>query len=378
MISSNNMPFSERVIGFSTGAIAKGDFRRALYWLKRSHVSAVELSALREGELPELMRSLGELDLQGYAYVSVHAPTKFDEIQERDAIGLLEAAASNNLPIVVHPDTILSPDLWKPFGSLLLIENMDKRKPMGRTASELRLSFDVLPDAGLCFDVAHARQFDPSMIESAQILREFKCRLREVHASGVTTRSVHAPISEAASSAFSSVAHLIPETVPIILESPVDESGIAEEIECARAAFSPWLSRLRADIDDVLDLKVESLRKYQAENFFKILKITNTSFSDFEAVISHLPTGGAFSPGDVLLTARDLLARLSDDQKIHLRGYVYRRLLELAREYPDLMTTKLRNSLEGIAVEEQKNCDSKREEQTPNQTKQIAGTAQPR
>jgi len=333
------MHSSEHIIGFSTGAIAKGDFRRALDSLSKKHVPAVELSALREHELPELMRALRTLDLRGYSYVSVHAPTKLDQTKETDAVRMLEAAASLNLPIVVHPDTILSPNLWKPFGSLLLIENMDKRKPMGRTASELKASFDTLPDAGLCFDVAHARQVDPSMIESAHILHEFGNRIREIHASAVTTRSVHAPISEAACSAFSSVAHLIPEAAPIILESPVDECMIPEEINCARIAFSPWLSRLRADIDDVLDLKIESLRRHQAENFFQNLQMTNISLADFEAVISHLRSGGAFSPGDVLLGARDMLDRLSDEQKFQLRDHLYRRVKELAREYPDLRST---------------------------------------
>jgi len=168
-----------------------------------------------------------------------------------------------------------------------------------------------LPEAGLCFDVAHARQVDPSMIESAQILRDFQGRLREIHASGVTTRSVHAPISDAARSAYSSIAHLIPETVPIILESPVEETMISAEINFARTAFSPWLERLRTDIDDVLDTKVECLRKQQAENFFKMLQLTHLKLDDFEAVMSHLPTGGAFNHGDILFSARDLLERLS-------------------------------------------------------------------
>src|SRR5271169_4744734 len=194
------MPSSKRIIGFSTGAIAKGDFRRALDSLRKTHVSAVELSALREQELPELASSLKDLDLRGFTYVSVHAPTKFDQLKEKDGIRLLESAASRGLPIVVHPDAIHSIDLWRSFGSLLLIENMDKRKAIGRTAAELKNSFDVLPLAGLCFDVAHARQVDPSMVESAQILRDFKDRVREVHASGVTTRSVHGAISSAAGS----------------------------------------------------------------------------------------------------------------------------------------------------------------------------------
>lgn len=332
------MASSERIIGFSTGAIAKGDFRRALSVLKNSHVLAIELSALREHELPELSRALPDMDLTGFEYVSVHAPTNFANLQEPDVVRLLEPAATRRFPIVVHPDTIHLPDLWKPFGPLLLVENMDKRKPIGRTTSELSAIFDRLPQARLCFDVAHARQVDPSMIESAQILKAFRERLQEVHASGVTTRSVHGLISAAASSAYRSVAHLVPETVPVILESPVDESMIQAEIDFARDAFSPWLDRLRADIDDVLDMKIETLRKAQAESFLRILRRTHVTFNDhdFEKVISHLPSGGAFAPADMLSTAHDLLNKLSESQKTRLKSYLYDRLRELAREYPDL------------------------------------------
>jgi hypothetical protein len=330
------MPFSERIIGFSTGAIAKGDFRRALDALTKTPARGVELSALRQEELPALAGALKDLDLHQFEYVSVHAPTRFDELKEDDAVRLLQSAVSRGFPVVVHPDAIHSMDLWRSFGSLLLIENMDKRKPIGRSAAELKESFAALPEAGLCFDVAHARQVDPSMIESQQILRDFKDRIREVHASGVTTRSVHGAISRAAGSAYGSVAHLIPENVPIILESPVEEAMIAEEIDFARNTFSPWLKRLCTDIDDVLDLKVESLRKYQAENFFRVLQTTRITLRDFEGVISHLPTGGPYNPGDVLFSTHDLLDRLSESEKAQLKEHLLRRVRDLAREYPDL------------------------------------------
>jgi hypothetical protein len=329
------MPSSERIIGFSTGAIAKGDFRQALTLLRNALVGAVELSALREHELPELMASLLQLDLSRFSYVSVHAPTKFNELREEDVVQLLKAAVDLRLSIIVHPDTIQSPKLWRSIGRLLLIENMDKRKHMGRTVSELRVVFEALPEAGLCFDVAHARQVDPSMIESAQMLREFHDRLREVHASGVTTRSFHGPISTAARLAFGSIAHLIPETVPIILESPIDKSMIQEEIKFARSTFFPF-ERLCTDIDDVFDLKSPPLRRVQAENFLSILQMTNSCLSDFEDVINHLPTGEAFRLGGVFVGASDLLATLSEDKRYELKRHLLDRVRKLARDCPDL------------------------------------------
>jgi hypothetical protein len=241
------MDFSERVIGFSTGAIAKGDFHLALGLLRSAHVTAVELSALREHELLALAPALRDIDLSGFVYVSVHAPTNLNDLHEREVVELLEGAASLGLPIVVHPDTIQSPDLWRPLEPSLLIENMDKRKPVGRTLSELKTIFAVFPRAGFCFDVAHARQVDPTMIESALMLREFSGRLREVHVSGVTTRSIHGLISTAAAFAYSSVADLIPNRVPVILESPVNESMIQDEISFAQQTLSSGFERIRAE-----------------------------------------------------------------------------------------------------------------------------------
>ena len=34
---------------------------------------------------------LGSLDLRGYAYVSVHAPTNLEQIKESEAVRMLEA-----------------------------------------------------------------------------------------------------------------------------------------------------------------------------------------------------------------------------------------------------------------------------------------------
>ena len=330
------MPYSERIIGFSTGAIAKGDFRFALDVLKRARVSAIELSALREEELPDLSRSLRQLDLGPFEYVSVHAPARFVRFQEQEVVRLLEPVAALRRPIVVHPDTIKCPELWRGFGNMLLIENMDKRKPIGRTSEELATFFDSLPEAGFCFDVAHARQIDPTMMEAGQLLRTFGQRIQEVHASGVSTRSTHGPISAAASFAYSNIAALIPPSVPIILESPIQEDSILDEISFARNAFSPWLERLRSDIDDVFDLRIEALRRTQVENFLKSLQLTNIKLNDFESVVSQLPSGGGYGSGDVFLDARDLLNRLSESQRLQLREYLFDRIRRLALEFPDL------------------------------------------
>ena len=55
--------------------------------------------------------------------------------------------------------------------------------------------------------------------------------------SEVNSRSTHDPLSGAAIDAFRAVASLIPENIPIILESPVREEDINREMEQARLAL---------------------------------------------------------------------------------------------------------------------------------------------
>ncbi len=228
-----------RPIGFSTGALAKGDFRRALRLLSGFCVNAVELSALRIDELEPLIRALPTLDLNSFDFVSIHSPSRFDRKLEASVVDTLVNLVPPVFPIVVHPDVVFTPKLWAELGSRLLIENMDKRKPIGRSVSELACLFHELPQAGFCFDIGHARQVDPSMTESVLLLHEFGNRLVEVHISEVNTSSRHDPISMNAVRAFQYIASYIPETIPVIIESLIDEgqSDILTERESAQIAL---------------------------------------------------------------------------------------------------------------------------------------------
>lgn len=224
-------------IGFSTGALARGDVQRGLALLRGKTANAVELSALRQNELPVLVHLLSDLDLDQFDYISVHAPSALEPEYENIALDLLAAVQQRNWPIIVHPDAMHRMADWNRFGELLYVENMDIRKPVGQTASDLAAIFTVLPKACLCFDIGHARQVDPTMSEAAQILLQFGDRLRQVHISEVNAQSKHDPISLEAVMAFRRVAGLIPSAVPIILESRVDETEIQREIDNAIRAL---------------------------------------------------------------------------------------------------------------------------------------------
>lgn len=228
-----------RAIGFSTGALARGDFAKALQMLAGKNVNAVELSALRQEELAPLVKQLDRLDLGAFTYIAFHAPSAMEPAFEKVALELLSQVVPRKWPIIVHPDAMHHPTDWGRLGDCLCIENMDKRKPIGQTAKDLPSIFETLPNASLCFDIGHARQVDPTMGEASAILRLFGERIQQLHVSEVNTQSKHDCLSLESMLAFRRVAHLIPTDVPIILESRVEESEIEEEIQNALGALNP-------------------------------------------------------------------------------------------------------------------------------------------
>jgi hypothetical protein len=197
----------------------------------------VELSALRAAELPALVAAIPALDLRGYLHVSIHAPSQFVPEEEPRVVRMLRELTERGFPVIVHPDVIRSVNLWRAFGATLWIENMDKRKPVGRSAAEMATIFELLPEAGFCFDLAHARQFDPSMAETKRILARHGARMREIHLSEVSTASRHTRLSFGAIQDFKEIAHRIPPELPIVIESPVPEDAILGEVARARDAL---------------------------------------------------------------------------------------------------------------------------------------------
>jgi hypothetical protein len=226
-----------RPVGFSTGALAKGDFRRALERLRATDATAVELSALRAAELAPLLAALDDLDLAPFRHVSVHAPGRFPARDEPALVETLGPIAERGWPVVLHPDAIHDPSAWEALGPLLLIENMDRRKP-GRTAAELAPLLARLPEAGLCLDLAHARQVDPTMGEAERLIERFGDRLRAIHLSELDDRGEHHRLSPASEDAFRPLARRLPAGVPVILESPFRQEDPAGELAAARSLLA--------------------------------------------------------------------------------------------------------------------------------------------
>jgi hypothetical protein len=227
-----------RPVGFSTGALAKGDFQRGLA-LQRGHtgVCAVELSALRDHELQPLVDGVGALDLVGFRYVSVHAPSKLGTLGEHEVFERL-AVLPPEWPIVAHPEILLTPALWRTLGPRLCLENMDNRKTRGRTVAELRELFAEYPEATFCLDVGHARQIDPTMAVALRMLLEFGARLVQVHVSSVGPLGEHMHVGATTRWAFERIARRVPWECPLIIESVVAPTAIGRELEAVGRAFA--------------------------------------------------------------------------------------------------------------------------------------------
>jgi len=225
------------MIGFSTGALALGDFRKALVLMAGKNLPAVELSALRVAELPDLIDAIPFLGLREFRYVAVHAPSSFDVDQEIEIVGLLRQIRPE-WKIILHPDTIHNPECWRVFGDQLLLENMDRRKPDGRSAEELARWFEKLPSAQLCFDLAHAQQLDTTMTESYVILKRFGERLGQIHISQLDSSSHHRPLSVGSVRAYSEISWLFPPDVPFIIESRVSPEEMDREVQRVEEVLS--------------------------------------------------------------------------------------------------------------------------------------------
>jgi sugar phosphate isomerase/epimerase len=226
-----------RHIGFSTGALALSNFDAALKILSDFEVDSIELSALRAREVEALLSALPRLNLSRYAYISFHAPSAFVEREEELLADHLFTRLPESWPIVLHPDAICNFSVWRCFGNRIAIENMDRRKPIGRTVIELARIFDLLPEARLCFDIGHARQCDASMTEAYLMLKTFRSRIVQVHVSEVNSASQHERISYGAKLAFREIAPLLPTQAPLILESRAKPNEIAEELRTVRTLF---------------------------------------------------------------------------------------------------------------------------------------------
>lgn len=208
-------------LGASTGYMEglRGDWQAQVDRARRLSPFAVELSALSGDEIEGLAGYLDTHPALPFRYLSVHGPSKGLTMSEGDMVGVLASLAGLVDAIVMHPDTIEDPSLYTRLGRKLILENMDTGKQGGRTAVELAERFEELPEAGFCFDVAHAWSVDHTMTVGNELLDAFRARLRQVHVSSLSAQLHHVPLTEEDEGLFMPLLQRCVD-VPWILEAP--------------------------------------------------------------------------------------------------------------------------------------------------------------
>jgi sugar phosphate isomerase/epimerase len=210
-------------VGCSTGFMEglRGNWPAAVEHAASLSAFAIELSALSLDELPALHEFLSARRSLPFEFTSIHAPSKrLDGIDDAQLVTALEALPPSIDAVVVHPDAIRDFDAFRRLGRLVAVENMDSRKASGRNVSELEHVFAELPEAGLCFDVAHAKDIDSTMAEAASLLDRFGSRLRHVHLSSLNAESHHVPLTVEDEQLFEPLLARCRD-VPWILEAPL-------------------------------------------------------------------------------------------------------------------------------------------------------------
>ena len=219
--SPSTLLASHRMVGCSTGYMVeqRGDWSALVEEAVATAPAAVELSALSETELPGLFAYLEDAPRLPFRFVSVHGPSKGRAMADDELVDALLRLPIWVSSIVLHPDVMVDVEAYRPLGRRLAVENMDARKDSGKTADALADVFAQLPEARLCFDIAHAGEVDPTLAVGEEILSRFADRLSHVHVSSLDAASHHVPLNVDDEARFASLLRRCAD-VPWILEAP--------------------------------------------------------------------------------------------------------------------------------------------------------------
>jgi len=158
-------------------------------------------------------------DLDGFEYVSLHAPMYMGKEQDaeyrRALLAIVEKQKEINFQcVVLHPDMFETLDMLKEFDLPYAIENMDNRKSRYKNVEDLKQLFAEF-DTKFVLDLNHVYVNDQSMNLTTEFIREFGDRLTEIHLSGF--EALHEPLFITKQT---EILDALPDkSLPIILES---------------------------------------------------------------------------------------------------------------------------------------------------------------
>jgi len=175
-------------IGFGTGCLYKNIqsvSRHAVQLVCDSGATALEIACLRRERVP-LLRDLRCVDLEGFVYVSLHAPCDVDYAtsEGKNVLSMLEKEGYrlgvHN--VTFHPDIVSDPLILRDFALPYSIENMDSRKKTGQFVRDL-VPF-VSGGAQIVLDVNHAYHNDGSGALISSLYSHFSSNLTHIDLAG--------------------------------------------------------------------------------------------------------------------------------------------------------------------------------------------------
>jgi hypothetical protein len=221
LLAELDLVLAHHPLGASTGYMSdlRGDWPAQIGRARELSPFAIELSVLCEDEIEGLVSYLASAPALPFRYLSIHGPSKGRVMSESALVDVLLELSVHAQAVVMHPDTMVHPAPYRSLGRKLMLENMDARKDDGRTVEELDEWFAQLPEAGFCFDIAHAWSVDDTMAVGAELLDAFWMRLRHLHVSSMGPDLAHVPLTVEHEDLFTPLLRRCLD-VPWILEAP--------------------------------------------------------------------------------------------------------------------------------------------------------------
>jgi hypothetical protein len=226
-----------RPIGFSHGVLFKLSDVYTPENISLFHdcgCTAIEINCHSAKEVSQLDSILPHL--KGFEYISLHMPCDKPYRNDEQTKQLLKTLANfyrraGAKLAVIHPDLVEDWGVFDGFPLDWAIENMDDRKEHYKDVTDLKNFFQDHPAWDLVLDVGHCNANDKSMALAADLIAEFKDRIKEIHLSGYEV--FHDPLHRTKQTEIIRCCQKL--DVPIIIESTFEPSdgtaGVQKEYD---------------------------------------------------------------------------------------------------------------------------------------------------
>lgn len=188
-------------LGYSTGVFFAYNIPllQKVELIYKTQSDAIELGFTKKERLKGSFDTKLYHLVKKFKYRSIHAPVIDIRYPSKDSKWIIEKVLTlaeniNANTVLFHPD-LIDDFVWlnKQFGNLLAFENMDRRKPYGKSVKDMKEVFNKSPKAKWVFDVNHLYTINKTMSKTTVYYESLKDRLCHYHLSGYG--GFHAPIS---------------------------------------------------------------------------------------------------------------------------------------------------------------------------------------